>query len=139
MTAMHNRKITIIHGVLDNVMEQIRRQLAVPGFNICGEMKIVANDMRYDVILVDLPRVSSKIALIASHRSLILPGCISIMETNPGTCEVSVVNPTEMLAAKDNNDPVLYLAMEMTTEMERVVQKIETVDGIAPDLVTSWE
>lgn len=96
------------------------------------------NQNRNQVIIVDLPRVSSKMYSLSNRDTLILPTCISVTETRLGNVAVSIVNSTEMLAADGGDEPVLYLAKEITQEIGRIVERLEESDNVSPDLITSW-
>ncbi len=135
---------TTIRASFDVVVKQLCAELKTKGFDICGTL-IVNSDSsdvgpgKYQVLSVNLPRLSSRMLALPFDGTSILPGCISVVEVCPGDILVSIINPTQLIASEKNNDTLNYLAMEMTTAMEEVVSQIAQADNAPPDLITSWQ
>lgn len=139
---MHQRKSIKIRALFDTVVGQLQSELRSGGFTVCGTMALGTAEHdtgNNQVIVVDLPGISSKMIAKAASTTPVLPVLISVKETYMGGVEISVINPTQMIAAEENNDDILYLAMEVTNEIERISQKIERTDNVTPDVVTSWD
>lgn len=141
---IHAKKI-IVHASFKTLIEQLIVELGNCGFNVFGPMRIqkesqnaAGTQLRYEVILVELPRLSSKMIAAAPHEGAILPVCVSVMELYPGEIEVAIANPTELLASVNNNLQLFSLAREVSQVLEQAIQKFESDPNWTPDLVTSW-
>jgi uncharacterized protein (DUF302 family) len=141
---IHAKKI-IVHASFKTLIEQLIVELGNCGFNVFGPMRIqkesqnaAGTQLRYEVILVELPRLSSKMIAAAPHEGAILPVCVSVMELYPGEIEVAIANPTELLASANNNLQLFSLAREVSQVLEQAIQKFESDPNWTPDLVTSW-
>ena len=134
----------LVRAAFNVVTDQLLTRLRQHGFKVVGTLALENEEdptgtLRYHVISVDPPRVSSRMASLALLDGVIVPACISVVETHPGEVDLTFVNPTELLAAVNHNMLLLGLASEVTHVLERVVQSFRD-DGHAliPDLVTSW-
>lgn len=126
------------------VIDQLLARLRQHGFNVIGTLVLKnegdqKNTLKYHVISVDLPRVSSRMVSLALEDRAIVPACISVVEICPGEADLTFVNPTEVIASLSHNMLLLGLASEVTRALEEIVQSFRS-DGHAliPDLVTSW-
>jgi uncharacterized protein (DUF302 family) len=141
---IHAKKI-VVHASFKTLIGQLIVELEKCGFNVFGPMRIqkelqnvAGTQLRYEVIFVELPRLSSKMIAAAPHEGAILPVCVSLMELYPGEIEVAIANPTELLASANNNLQLFSLAREVSQVLEQVIQKFESDPNWTPDLVTSW-
>lgn len=134
-----------MRGTFNTLSNQLNAELKNCGFNVFGPMTVTGEQAiparpqpNYEVILVELPRLSSKMITAAPNEGVILPGCISVMELYPGEIELAIANPTELLASANNNLQLFCLAREFRKVLEETVQKFESDKNWTPDLVTSW-
>jgi uncharacterized protein (DUF302 family) len=140
----HAKKI-IVHASFKTLIDQLIAELQNCDFIVFGPMRIQkelqnveTTQSRYEVILVELPRLSSKMITAAPNEGAILPICISVIELYPGEIELVITNPTELLASANNNLQLFSLAREVRQVLDQVIQKFESDPDWTPDLVTSW-
>jgi uncharacterized protein (DUF302 family) len=144
MTMTARGKKILIRGAFEALIDRLSVELKAYGFNVFGPMIVqkdqpgVGPQLKYHVILADLPSVSSQMISICPHNGTILPSCISVMEIYPGEIEVVLMNPTELLASMTDNVQLLGLACEVTKCLEDIMSGFESVKNYIPDLVTSW-
>ena len=136
----------LVRATFDVVIDQLLARLREHGFTVIGTLALQNEEdrtstlpLKYHVISVDLPRVSSRMVSLALHDGVIVPAAISVVEICPGEVDLTFVNPTELLASVNHNMLLLGLASEVTQALEEIVQRFRN-DGHAliPDLVTSW-
>jgi hypothetical protein len=133
------------HGNFDSLSASIKTALIEAGFVVSGTIALKrendahasASGLKYEVIVVDLPRVTSQMVEISPGEGNVLPACVSLIEIYPGGVNMIIANPTEALA--NNNTPLFYLAHEVTSSLQNVLEPFARNTNAAPDLVTSWE
>jgi uncharacterized protein (DUF302 family) len=128
-------------GEFETLSGKIANAIVDAGFTIVGKLQLQKEQhqahLKYEVMSLDLPRISAQMLALCPLDGIILPSCVSFIETYPGEMTIAIANPSEQYVR--DNLQLHQLATEVTNLLQDVVGKFAHEGSVIPDLVTSWD
>ncbi len=140
-------KRSVIRASLESLVDQLVETLDKAGFVICGIADLQKEHFdalklhhrKYKILSVDFPAISAEMLSQQPDEGMLLPTCISVIESYPGEVVITITNPSAIIASIAGDERMTTLARRVTSLLEKAVRSLEKDTTVAPDLVTSWD